>query len=84
MASIKEVDSESEKMETGAPGMIQLSGIVASNQNILREYIRANKIVDIRTFLIEMKQLHRPPVDPETGRRTLEVRPPHALHVSNY
>ena len=30
-----------------------------------------------------MKQLHRPPIDPEIGRRTLEVRPPHALHVSN-
>ena len=83
MASIKEVDLESEELETGAPGMIEASGIVASNQNILRENIKASKIVDSRTFLIQMKQLQRPPVDPEIGRRTLEVRPPHALHVSN-
>ena len=52
MSSIKEVDSESEELETGALGMIQASGIVASNQNILREYIKTNRIVDIRTFLI--------------------------------
>lgn len=81
MASIKEVNSESEEMDTGAPGMTKALGIVASNQNILRENIKANKIIDVRTFLIQMKQLHRPPVDPETGRRTLEVRPPHELFV---
>ena len=70
-------------MDTGVPSMLQISGIVSSNQNVLRENIKANKIVDVRNFLIQTKQLHRPPMDPKIGRRPLEVRPPHGLHVSN-
>ena len=50
MANIKETESKSGEMETRAPGMLQTYGIVALNQNILRENIKAIKLLILGNF----------------------------------
>ena len=34
-------------------------------------------------FNLPITQIHRPPVDEKTGRRQLEIREPHRMHVQN-
>eukprot|EP00249_Psilotum_nudum_P025153 c29393_g2_i1 orf=3-398(-) len=74
---------EKEEESRDAPGVDVGSGIVGTSQNVLREQIKSSRLVDTRTFEIQVSRLHRPPIDPQTGRRPLEVREPHPLHVSN-
>ena len=36
-----------------------------------------------KVFNLPITHIHRPPMDAKTGRRTLEIREPHKLHVQN-
>ena len=37
----------------------------------------------VQLFHLLIYSIHRPPVHPESGRRPLEIREPHAVHVQN-
>ena len=55
-----------------------------SEQNKIRENIAKTKLVRKgQLFHLPICSIHRPPVDPESGRRPLEIREPHAVHVQN-
>ena len=70
--------------ELVTPGGELSSGIVPSEQNAIRRQIIKSKLVKKgHIFTLPITLVNRPPVDPETGRRPLEIREPHNLHVQN-
>ena len=79
----EESDRVSDK-DIVTPGGELSSGVVASEQNSIRRQISKSKLVKkghIYTLLITL--VNRPPIDPISGRRPLEIREPHNLHVQN-
>ena len=60
------------------------SGVLTFEQNRIRENIAKTKLVRKgQLFHLPICSIHQPPVDPESGRRPLEIREPHAVHVQN-
>ncbi|KAH6555676.1 hypothetical protein KP509_1Z236600 [Ceratopteris richardii] len=67
-----------------APGGELASGVLGTEQNKMREDIARRKVVKKgQLFHLPIIIIHRPPIDPVTGRRPLEIREPHNLHVQN-
>ena len=70
--------SESEDSRTtdeeDSPGAELASRIPSSDQNKIRREMMQN---------LPITHIHRPLVDAKTGRRPLEIREPHKLHVQN-
>jgi hypothetical protein len=70
--------------EVVTPGGELSSGIIASEQNTIRRQIMKSKLVKKgHIFTLPITIINRPPFDPTTGRRPLEIREPHNLHVQN-
>ena len=70
--------------ELVTPGGELSSGVVASEQNAIRRQIIKSKLVKRgHIFTLPITLVNRPPVCPATGRRPLEIREPHNLHVQN-
>ena len=60
------------------------SGVLTSEQNKIRENIVKTKLVPKgQLFHLPITSIHHPPIDPETGRRPLEIREQHSGHVQN-
>ena len=77
--------SSAEDEETRAtPGAELASGILSSEQNKIRRELMQRKLVRKgHVFNLPITHIHRPPVDEKTGRRPLEIREPHRMHVQN-
>ena len=74
-------DDEEERI---TPGGELASGVLSSEQNKLRREIMKKKLVrNGQVYNLPITHIHRPPVDPITGRRPMEIREPHKLHVQN-
>ena len=81
---VEEEEEEEAEIEVVAPGGHLSSGVLTSEQNKIRENIAKTKLVRKgQLFHLPICSIHRPPVDPESGRRPLEIREPHAVHVQN-
>ena len=79
----EEPDALSDK-EIVTPGAELSSGIIDSKQNTIRRQIIKSKLLRRgHIFTLPITLINRPPIDPETGRRPLEIREPHNLHVQN-
>ena len=79
---VEEEEEEEQELEVVAPGGHLSSGVLSSEQNRIRENIAKNKLVRKgQLFHLPICSIHRPPVDPESGRSPLEIREPHAVHV---
>ena len=66
------------------PGAELSSGVLSSEQNKIRREIIQKKLVRKgQVFNLPITNIHRPPVDEKSGRRPLEIREPHKLHVQN-
>ena len=66
------------------PGAELSSGVLSSEQNKIRRDIIHTKLVRKgQVFNLPITHIHRPPLDENTGRRPLEIREPHKLHVQN-
>ena len=79
---VEEEEEEEQELEVVAPGGHLSSGVLSSEQNRIRENIAKNKLVRKgQLFHLPICSIHRPPIDPESGRRPLEIREPHAVHV---
>ena len=77
--------SESEDDDIkGTPGAELASGILSSEQNNVRRALMQKKLVRKgQVFNLPITHIHRPPIDEKTGRRPLEIREPHRMHVQN-
>ena len=78
--------SESEDSRTtdeeDSPGAELASRIPSSDQNkIRREIVQKKLIRKGQVFNLPITLIHRSPVDAKSGRRPLEIREPHKLHV---
>ena len=86
-AKLSDTDSSSstEDDETRAtPGVELASGVLSSEQNKVRRELMQRKLVRKgQVFNLPITHIHRPPVDAATGRRPLEIREPHRMHVQN-
>ena len=81
---VEEEEEEEAELEVVALGGHLSSGMLTSEQNRIRENIAKKKLVRKgQLFHLPICSIHRPPVDPESGRRPLEIREPHAVHVQN-
>ena len=81
---VEEEEEEEAEIEVVPPGGHLSSGVLTSEQNKIRENIAKTKLVRKgQLFHLPICSIHRPPVDPESGRRPLEIREPHAVHVQN-
>ena len=79
-----EDEEEEAELEVIPPGGHISSGILTSEQNRIRENIVKTKLVRKgQLFHLPICSIQRPPIDPETGRRALEIREPHSVHVQN-
>ncbi|KAJ7231600.1 hypothetical protein O6H91_Y457000 [Diphasiastrum complanatum] len=54
-------------------------GVLNSQQNLIREKIKNERLVSPKTMKLHIKQLERPLIDPVTCTRPLEVRETHDL-----
>ena len=83
--SESESSSSTDDEETRTtPGAELASGVLSSDQNKIRREIMQRKLVRKgQVFNLPITHIHRPPVDDKTGRRPLEIREPHKLHVQN-
>ena len=83
--SNSESSSSTEDGETRAtPGIELVSGVLSSEQNKIRRELMQRKLVRKgQVFNFPITHIHRPPVDVKTGRRPLEIREPHRVHVQN-
>ena len=80
----EEEEDDEQQLEIVPPGGQISSGVLTSEQNRIRENIARTKLVRKgQLFHLPISSIQRPPIDPETGRRTLEIREPHAVHVQN-
>ena len=76
-------DNTSDK-DLVTPGGELSTGIIESEQNTIRRQIIKSKLVKKgHIFTLPITLVHRPPIDPATGRRPLEIREPHNMHVQN-
>ena len=76
--------STDDEEATTTPGAELSSGVLSSDQNKIRREIIQKKLVRKgQVFNLPITHIHRPPVDEKTGRRPLEIREPHKLHVQN-
>ena len=79
-----EEEGDEQQAEVVAPGGQISSGVLTSEQNRIRENIARTKLVRKgQLFHLPICSIQRPPLDPVTGRRPLEIREPHAVHVQN-
>ena len=79
-----EEEEEEEDAEVIPPGGHISSGIFTSEQNRIRENIVKTKLVRKgQLFHLPICSIQQPPIDPTTGRRALEIREPHSVHVQN-
>ena len=83
--SDSETSSSTEDDEArSTPGAELSSGVLSSEQNKIRRDIIHTKLVRKgQVFNLPITHIHRPPLDENTGRRPLEIREPHKLHVQN-
>ena len=83
-SSDTEESEQASDKDVVTPGGELSSGIVASEQNAIRRQISKSKLVKKgHIFTLPITLVNRPPVDPVSGRRPLEIREPHNLHVQN-
>ena len=76
--SIDEEDNHS------TPGVELASGVLSSYQNKIRREIVQKKLVRKGQVLNSpITHMHQPPLDVKGGRRPLEIREPHKMHVQN-
>ena len=84
---MSDTDSTSENEEEdnkGTPGAELASGVLSSEQNKIRRELMQRKLVRKgQVFNLPITHIHRPPIDEKTGRRPLEIREPHRMHVQN-
>ena len=80
-----ESSSSIDDEETQAtPGAELASGVLSSEQNKIRRELMQKKLVRKgQVFNLPITHIHRPLVDVNTGRRPLEIREPHRMHVQN-
>ena len=73
-----EGEEEEAELEVIPPGGHISSGILTSEQNRIRENIVKTKLVRKgQLFHLPIFSIQRPPINPKTGRRALEIREPH-------
>jgi hypothetical protein len=66
------------------PGGELSSEIIAFEQNtIWRQRMRSKLVKKGHIFTLAITIINRPPIDSVIGRRPLEIREPHKLHVQN-
>ena len=84
MSESEDSSSTEEEDNRSTPGAELASGVLSSDQNKIRREIMQKKLVRKgQVFNLPITNIHRPPMDAKTGRRTLEIREPHKLHVQN-
>ena len=77
-------EEDDQQVDVVAPGGQLSSGVLTSEQNKIRENIVKTKLVRRgQLFHLPITSIQRPPIDPVTGRRPLEIREPHSVHVQN-
>ena len=73
-----------QELEVVAPGGHLSSRVMCSEQNRIKENIAKSKLVrKVQLFHLPICLIHRPQVEPESGRRPLEIKEPLAVHVQN-
>ena len=85
MSDSESSSSTEDEEDRSTPGAELASSVLSLEQNkIRRDLIHIKKLVRKRqVFNLPITHIHRPPVDENTGRRPLEIREPHKLHVQN-
>ena len=59
-------------------------GVLSSEQNKIRRDIIHRKLVRKgQVFNLPITQIHHLPLDENTGRRPLEIKEPHKMHIQN-
>ena len=77
-------EEEEQEIEVVVPGGQMSLGILSWEQNRIKENIAKNKLVHKgQLFHLPISSIHWPSVDTETGRRPLEIREPHVVHVDH-
>ena len=77
-------DSSSSAKDEVTTGAKLESGVLSSEKNYIRTELMQRKLVRKgHVFNLPITHIHRPPVDVKTGRRQLEIREPHRMHVQN-
>ena len=74
--------SESEIVPSG-PGAPLPDTRESSSLNVLRERVKKNNMVDPLPIFLPISLIERPPMEPHTGKRPLEVRAVIEQHVHN-
>ena len=73
---------EERQVEVVAPRGQISSSVLTSEQNKIRENIGKTKLVRKgQLFHLPITSIQRPLIDPLMGRRPLEIREPHVVHV---
>ena len=84
MLESEDSSSTEEEEHWSTPGAELALGALSSDQNkIRREIMQKNLVRKGEVFNLPITNIHRPPMDAKTGRRTLEIRESHKLHVQN-
>ena len=76
-------EEEEQQVEVVARGGQISYGVLTLEQNQIRENIVKTKHCKGQLFHLPITSIQRPPIDPLTGRRPLEIREPHVVHVQN-
>ena len=77
-----EDEEEDTQLEVIPLGGQIASRILTSEQNRIRENIAKTKLVyKGQLFHLPICSIQRSPIDPETGKRALEIRELHSMHV---
>ena len=78
----EEEEDDEQQVEFFAPGGKISCGVLTFEQNQIRENIARTKLVQKgKLFYLPISSIQRPPIDPQMGRCTLDVREPHPVHV---
>ena len=77
-----EEEKEEQQLKILAPRGQISSSVLTSGRNIIRENIVKTKLVHKgQLFHLPITSIQRPLIDPLMGRRPLEIREPHVVHV---
>ena len=74
-------DEEDERITTS--GELASEVLSSEQKKIRREIMRKKLVRNGQVYNLPITHIHRPPTDPKIGRRPMEIREPHKLHVQN-
>ena len=84
ISKMSDSDSSSSAKDEVTTGAKLESGVLSSEKNYIRTELMQRKLVRKgHVFNLPITHIHRPPVDVKKGRRSLEIREPHRMHVQN-